>query len=203
MNRLTSLAAVVLVAWFAGAATHVGAASTIDKRMILTFSKPVQVPGTTLPAGTYVFRLADPQYQKIWWVYDATEHKLLATFFCVPTKRSFDQMLGANNKVVVLLHETPAGVAPAIRNVYYPTERWGNEFLYPMEQAKQLAAATHHRVLASGSNATTTTVPSLVFAQPDGTLVTPDSQAVGTSGTTEPQPVGTTGDGDDNPVPAP
>jgi len=30
-----------------------------NKKTQVTFSQPVQVPGTTLPAGTYVFRLMD------------------------------------------------------------------------------------------------------------------------------------------------
>src|SRR4051794_27254277 len=30
-----------------------------NKKTFLTFSGPVQVPGTTLPAGTYMFKLAD------------------------------------------------------------------------------------------------------------------------------------------------
>ena len=36
-------------------------ADEYTKQTFLTFSGPVQVPGMTLPAGTYMFKLADPQ----------------------------------------------------------------------------------------------------------------------------------------------
>ncbi len=36
------------------------AAQTIDKKVYFTFSGPVEIPGATLPAGKYLFHLADP-----------------------------------------------------------------------------------------------------------------------------------------------
>ena len=35
-------------------------AQPLDKRTLFTFSGPVALPGVTLPAGHYLFRLADP-----------------------------------------------------------------------------------------------------------------------------------------------
>jgi len=35
-------------------------AQTIDKKVYFTFSGPVEIPGATLPAGKYLFHLADP-----------------------------------------------------------------------------------------------------------------------------------------------
>src|SRR5688572_21409730 len=35
-------------------------AFTYDKRTYFTFNESVTLPGVTLPAGTYMFRLADP-----------------------------------------------------------------------------------------------------------------------------------------------
>jgi hypothetical protein len=37
-----------------------GFAQPADKRTTFTFSGPVALPGITLPAGQYLFRLADP-----------------------------------------------------------------------------------------------------------------------------------------------
>ena len=37
-----------------------GSAQPLDKRTLFTFSAPVTLPGVTLPAGQYLFRLADP-----------------------------------------------------------------------------------------------------------------------------------------------
>ena len=35
-------------------------AQPLDKRTLFTFSGPITLPGVTLPAGQYLFRLADP-----------------------------------------------------------------------------------------------------------------------------------------------
>ena len=35
-------------------------AYTLDRRTLFTFNQPIALPGMTLPAGTYTFRLADP-----------------------------------------------------------------------------------------------------------------------------------------------
>ena len=53
---ITTSVLVVLV----GAASGANAfTNTSDKRTYFTFSQPVALPGVTLPAGTYMFRLAD------------------------------------------------------------------------------------------------------------------------------------------------
>ena len=36
-------------------------AQPLDKRTLFTFSGPVSMPGVTLPAGKYLFRLANPE----------------------------------------------------------------------------------------------------------------------------------------------
>jgi len=194
MTRLTSAAAATLIA--IATATGAFAQSTEHKTSILTFSVPVQVPGTTLQAGTYVFERANPASDTVWRIMDTNRHHVIAQMFYRPARRTWEQAANGNGKPLIQLYEAQAGTTPALKVVYYPGDTWGNEFVYPLEQAKQLAAATRHPVLATDSNVKTTAVPRLVFAQPDGT-VTPESQAVGTTGNTEPQPVGTTGDSDD------
>ena len=52
-----------------------GAFYTNDKLAFLTFSGPVQVPGATLQAGTYRFRLTNPE----------TSRNVLANSFTVGT----------------------------------------------------------------------------------------------------------------------
>ena len=42
-----------------------------DKRTMLTFSQAVEIPGTVLPAGTYLFQLADsPASRHVVQVFD-------------------------------------------------------------------------------------------------------------------------------------
>ena len=208
MKRITSVAASILAAMFLAASTptHVFAqGSTANKLTFLTFSGAVQVPGATLPAGKYAFRLADPDTHKIWQVLDANQRHIFATFFYVRTPdRTVQELNAANGKPVVIFTETRQGVPPAIHVLYYPTDLSGSEFIYRGEQAKQLAAATHQPILATDTHVAKGGEAQVVAVEPGDTAAltadqqTPqaaseESRPVGTSGSELEEPVGTTG----------
>jgi len=123
-----------------------------NKRTILTFSGPVQIPGATLPAGTYVFQLADPDNARhVVMVRDKDEKKIYSMFMTIPNDR-----LDTPSDNIVMFRESPAGVARAVKAWWYPGQRMGEEFVYPKSQATQIARATHEGVLSSDTNASTT-----------------------------------------------
>src|ERR1051326_5649389 len=123
-----------------------------NKRTFLTFSAPVQIPGATLPAGTYLFQLADPDNARhVVMVRDKDEKKIYSMFMTIPN----DRLTAADNNVV-MFRESPAGVARAVKAWWYPGQQMGEEFVYPKSQATQIAKATHDTVLSSDTNASTT-----------------------------------------------
>src|SRR2546430_4233944 len=71
----------VLITMLFGATLAPGArADQWDRKTIVTFSDSVEVPGQVLPAGTYVFRLADsPTDRHIVQIWNADETQILAT----------------------------------------------------------------------------------------------------------------------------
>jgi hypothetical protein len=104
----------------------------------------VQVPGATLPAGSYVFKLADiPGNRHVVQVFDKDEKKIYTTILAIPNDR-----LEATDKPVVLFAERASGSPQAVKVWYYPGERTGDEFVYPKSQAMRIAKASHERVLA-------------------------------------------------------
>jgi len=116
-----------------------------DKKTILTFSGPVQIPGATLPAGSYVFKLADLAGNRhVVQVFDKAEKKLYTTMMAIPNER-----MEPSDKPVVLFSERASGSPQAVKVWYYPGERIGNEFVYPKSQAMRIARETHTRVLAT------------------------------------------------------
>jgi hypothetical protein len=116
-----------------------------DKKTILTFSGPVQIPGATLPAGTYVFKLADLSGNRhVVQVFDKSEKKIFGTMMAIPRQR-----INPSDKPVVLFSERPTGSPQALRVWYYPGETIGNEFVYPKSQAIAIAKATHQPVLST------------------------------------------------------
>jgi hypothetical protein len=56
-TRISRLACAVAV--FVCLTAAPASAQLLDKRTLFTFSGPVALPGVTLPAGQYLFRLAD------------------------------------------------------------------------------------------------------------------------------------------------
>jgi hypothetical protein len=121
-----------------------------NKKTILTFSGPVQIPGATLPPGSYVFKLADLSGNRhVVQVFDKDEKKILATLLAIPNDR-----LDASDEPVVLFTERPAGSPQAVKVWFYPGNRIGNEFVYPQRRAMKLAKANHQAVLAMADSST-------------------------------------------------
>src|SRR5580765_3543015 len=76
-----------------------------NKKTILTFSGPIQIPGSTLAAGTYVFKLADLEGNRhVVQVFDKDEKHIYATILAIP-----DQRLQPSDDPVVLFSERAAG----------------------------------------------------------------------------------------------
>ena len=121
-----------------------------NKKTILTFSGPVQIPGATLPAGSYVFKLADLAGNRhVVQVFDKDEKKIIATLLAIPNDR-----LDASDEPVVLFSERPAGSPQAVKVWFYPGNRIGNEFVYPKSMAMKIAKANHQSVLAMEDSST-------------------------------------------------
>src|SRR5215471_4550539 len=136
---------------FLAAITHASAqGATIHERTYLSFKAPVQVPGATLPAGKYLFRLADSDPHHVTQVLDPGGKHLISQFFFIATPpRTIQDVNVANGKPVVTFLESPQGVASGVKYFYSPSDLQGKEFVYPKEQALQLASATHQPVLAT------------------------------------------------------
>jgi hypothetical protein len=129
----------------AGLSVGVAAAQTpFDKHTVFTFSGPVAFPGVTLPAGKYVFRLADPASHNVGQILSEDGMKLYSTFYVMSAIRSEPSTVPE-----IRFMETAAGMPAAVRTWWYPGERRGFEFVYPKEQARLLAKGTGQPVLTT------------------------------------------------------
>jgi hypothetical protein len=128
------------------------AAQTMDKRTLFTFSSPVAVPGKTLPAGQYLFRLADPTTSgKVIQVLSADGTTPYGLFFSYLSERP-----EPSAQPEVRFMETAKGMPAAIKTWWYPGERIGYEFIYPKDQARRLAEGIAQPVLTTKAETTTT-----------------------------------------------
>jgi hypothetical protein len=117
----------VLVAAVAAAFAPAPASGvTHDKLAYLTFTAPVQVPGVTLSAGTYRFHLANPETSRnVLQVLSHDGSVVYAMFHTIPDART-----SLTDDPTVTFRETPAGVPPAVRSLFYGGEYRGYEFVY-------------------------------------------------------------------------
>jgi len=125
---------------------------THDKKVYFTFSGPVEIPGATLPAGKYLFHLADPDSgRQVLQVQSADGKKVYGMFFSMPAQRPT-----APDEPEVRFMETAAGAPAAISTLWYAGERTGRELIYPREQAMRIAKATSQSVLTTKAETTKT-----------------------------------------------
>ena len=119
---------------------------TMDSRTEFTFNRPVELPGVTLPPGTYVFRFVDATTGKKVMQVQAKDasNKTYGMFMTISAQRP-----KASDDAELRFLETPAGQPAAVKTWWYPGNTIGREFIYPKSQARRLAKATNQTVLTT------------------------------------------------------
>jgi hypothetical protein len=118
----------------------------LDARTEFTFNQPVELPGVTLPPGSYIFRFVDGTTgRKVMQVQakDAS-NKTYGMFLTINAERP-----RPSDDAELRFLETPAGQPAAVKTWWYPGNTIGREFIYPKSQARRLAQATNTSVLTT------------------------------------------------------
>src|SRR5580698_1032021 len=98
----TAACAAILLAAFSPRSAQ---ADEWNKRTIMTFSDSVQVPGATLAAGTYVFKLAESNADRcVVQIFNEREDHVYASIIAIP-----DIHMRAPDKTLVIFYEAPVG----------------------------------------------------------------------------------------------
>jgi hypothetical protein len=115
-----------------------------EKTTQITFSKPIRLPGVTLPAGTYRFLHPSPltSYHVV-QVFSQDGNQAYGLFLTIPEERNT-----APDQTVVTFKEMPAGSTDTVRTWFYPGEKTGDEFVYSKQEAVDIAKRTHENVLS-------------------------------------------------------
>ena len=159
----------------------------MDARTEFTFSRSVELPGVTLPPGTYIFRFADATTgRKVMQVLakDAS-NKTYGLFLTITAQRP-----RPSDEAELRFLETPAGAPAAVKTWWYPGNSIGREFIYPKSQARRLAQATNTTVLTTKADNVTDEqmkTADLAYVSPTGqeTAAT-DDQIVAAAANTAP-----------------
>jgi Protein of unknown function (DUF2911) len=115
----------------------------------VTFNQPVQIPGQLLPAGTYVFRLANnDSSHNVVQIFNSDQTHLYVTLETIPIDRQ-----EPTGHTVITLPEQDAGKPDVLLKWFYPGNMTGNEFLYSDQREKELAHGEKETIVANQSPA--------------------------------------------------
>jgi len=164
-----------------------------NKKTVVTFSGPVEVPGVgaqVLPAGTYVFQLTGSRSNRnIVQISNQDGTHVFTTIVAIPNYR-----LKVTDKTVITFRERPAGQPEAIKAWFYPGRQWGEQFVYAKSRAVELAKETNEPVLDTPVELAAAPVETLTMAPVEA--VSPAGEPVELAQVVEPPPA----DADSAPV---
>jgi hypothetical protein len=124
-NFVRTLCGVVLLGVCATSA--IGAFNDSRRTTYFTFSRAVQLPGVVLPAGTYIFEIANHEsVGDVVRVSSRDRSKVHLMKFTRPIYRQPTRDM----KPTITLGESPAGNPPPVKAWYPESETRGREFLY-------------------------------------------------------------------------
>jgi hypothetical protein len=118
------------------ASISIARADTWDKKTTVSFSQPVEVPGYILQPGKYVMKLVDSQSDRhVVQFMNERQNRVYATTIAVPAYRT-----QVTDRTVIAFYEAASGQPEPIRNWYYPGDNFGQEFVYPKQHLRDIAA---------------------------------------------------------------
>jgi LPXTG-motif cell wall-anchored protein len=195
MNRFKVLASIFCLSLAALAFSASVKADAWNKKTIVTFSQPVEVPGgVVLPPSTYVFKLLDSASNRhIVQIFNEDQTHIYATVLAIPNYR-----LRVTGKTVITFTERAAGEPPAIRAWFYPGDNFGQEFVYRKSRAVELSKQTNSPMPSELESEITKPAKSLNeepeadLKQSQSTAVNPPEKEVEIAQAVEPPPAKTT-----------
>ena len=119
-------------------------ASEEDQATRLTFNNAVQIPGRVLPAGTYWFIFADKVGDpNVVHIFNSDRSMLYATVLTINAERS-----DPTDNTAITFADRGSMQPQTMVTWFYPGFTSGHEFVYSNPEAKELAQAKLHTIMA-------------------------------------------------------
>src|ERR1700691_4123343 len=144
MKIIKTVLAVLALTMFSAIFTSGVRADGWDKKTVLTFSQPVEIPGQILPAGTYTFTISNSASDRhIVQIFNADGSQIIATVLAINNWR-----LQPTGDTVIKFSERSGDNPEAVKAWFYPGDNFGQEFVYPRARAMELAVVTKEPIPA-------------------------------------------------------
>jgi hypothetical protein len=155
-----------------------------NQKTTLTFTQPFEIPGHVLPAGTYIFQLADTMGDRhVVQVRSGDDKKQIALVLAIANSR-----LEPAGKTIITFGEVPVGTPETIRAWFYPGRTSGQEFVYPKRRALELAALSKVDVPSMADDSAEPDLKALKAAPIVAMTADQKETPVATAGQTTPMP---------------
>ena len=135
---------IIAFALFFELAAH---ADETDQATEIAFNQPIQVPGQVLPAGTYLFKLANGDNLDLVQIFSSDRIHLYATLETIPTTNSQE-----TEDTTLTLVKLNSGKPDVLLKWFYPGERTGHEFIYSKRLEKEIAQDQQQTVVTNKSS---------------------------------------------------
>src|SRR5580700_9689907 len=163
MKIIKTVVAVWALAMFGLICVSSAQADEWNKKTVMTFSQPVEIPGQILPAGTYTIKLVDIGSDRhVVQFLDADGIHVFATVLAINNWR-----LRPTGETVVKFAERSGDNPEALKAWFYPGDNFGQEFVYPKQRAVQLAVASHEPIPALAGETTDLKTAPIVAVTPE------------------------------------
>ena len=114
----------------------------------VTIQSPEQVPGSVLPAGTYMFKKTGAQSGwVIVQIYSKDGSALVTTILAYPNAK-----VASNGQNFVVYPANGSGSIPAMEGIVFTGDSTVQQFAYPRAAADQIGAANHLRIPTTGTD---------------------------------------------------
>jgi len=130
INKWKTTGMMILLAGIAMLPLTKAKADDWNKETNVTLSAPMEIPGQVLPAGNYVFQLADNQSDRnIVQIFNEDKIHIIATIAAIPAYR-----LEPSDSTVITREEEPAGHPEALSRWFFAGDVRGVGFVYPSDE---------------------------------------------------------------------
>jgi hypothetical protein len=126
MRTLTGVVAALCLSALFGVFSPKARADDWNRKTIVTFNEPVEIPGRVLLPGTYVFRLVDDDGDRnMVQIFTENEMHLIATIFATPAK-----LPEPPSESIFSFEQRSKDSPEALKTWFYPGFATGLEFEY-------------------------------------------------------------------------
>jgi hypothetical protein len=117
------------------------------KKATVAVQSPMEIPGTVLKPGHYVFKQSGSQSGwTIVQIFDRSESTLVTTVLAYPNGK-----LSPDGQTV-MTYSAPGSNGPVLEAVRFPGDGAPDQFAYPAAEADRIGAANQLRIPSTGTN---------------------------------------------------